>query len=146
MNWIKKVWQGIEIKSKTAREFGFILSGFFFLVPLLASIVGVFVAHKEFHYWLGWPVLGTLALAVNFFLPQLMRLVYHFAMFVAGGISWVIMRLILGILFFLVFAPISIGTRLLGKDILDEKINKNAITYWKKHEPRLSVNQYERLF
>ena len=146
MNWIKKAWQGIEVKPKTAREFGFILSGFFFLAPLLANIVRVFIAHKEFHYWLGWLVLGTLALAVNLFLPQLMRLIYHFAMFVAGGISWVMMRFILGILFFLVFTPIGIVMHFVGKDILGEKIDKNAVTYWKKHEPRLSVDRYERLF
>jgi len=40
-------------------------------------------------------------------------------------------KLILSIIFFLFLSPIAIILRLLGLDLIDKKINKKAITYWK---------------
>ena len=79
------------------------------------------------------------------FIPKLMAFIYHLAMFVAHGISWVVMPVMLGILFYLVLAPISIMMRLLGKDILDQKVDRNAASYWKKHV-QSGRDRYERLF
>lgn len=131
---------------KTVREFGFILTGFFLVFPLLGNAVRVLIAHKEFHYWWGWFVLSILALGINLFVSQFMAFIYHAAMFVAHGISWVVMRLVLGILFYLVLSPLSITMRLFGKDILDQKIDRNAQTYWNKRTPREGVEHYEHLF
>lgn len=131
---------------KTVREFGFILTGFFLVFPFIGMAVRVFITHKEFHYWWGWFVLSILALGINLFVSQFMAFIYHVAMFAAYGISWVVMRLMLGILFYLVLSPLSITMRLLGKDILEQKINRNAQTYWNKRTPREGVERYEHLF
>lgn len=146
MNWIKKAWDEIEIRQKTVREFGFILTGFFLVVPILVNFIRVFFAHKAVHYWPGWLLFGVLALSINLLAPKVMTCVYHAALFAVQPISWVIMRLALGILFYLVFSPVSIIMRLLGKDFLDEKINRNAPTYWKKHVSPSGTDRYERLF
>ena len=140
------MWEEIETNPKTVREFGFILTGFFVLAPLVVSIIRIFFAHQGFHYRLNWLVLAIAAFLINIFLPQVMTLIYHVAIFITHPISWVMMRVMLGILFYVVLSPVSIIMQLLGKDILDQKINKNAASYWKKHTPRANIEGYERLF
>lgn len=146
MNSIKKTWVETSPEPKTVREFGFILAGFLFLFPLLTNLIGILFAHRDFHYWLGWPFLSGTALFLNLFLPSVITLIYRVAMFVAHGISWVTMRFVLAILFYLVLSPISITMRLLGKDFLDQKIDYGATSYWKKRTIKVSREQYERLF
>lgn len=146
MNWIKKTWKGTQATPKVVREFGFILAGFFLLFPLFANLLGMWLARKSFHYWFGWPFLSIAALAINIFLSRFMSLIYRVAMFVARMISEVIMRVLLGILFYLVLSPMGVTMRALGKDLLDEKIDRTSITYWKKRTTRPAREQYERLF
>lgn len=146
LSLIKTTWQKISADSKTVREFGFLLAGFFLLVPLAAKGIGVLFFHKPFHYGWGWLVLGALALSINLFISPLMALIYRIAMFVAQGISWVVMRIALGFLFYGVISPVAILMRLMGKDLLDEKIDRNAKSYWKRREHKPSRLQYEKLF
>ena len=146
MNWIKKTWEEIESKPKTVREFGFILTGFFALAPLAAGAIRFFFAHQEFHFRFGWFFVALVAFLINIFLPRLMGFIYHAAMFVALPISWVMMRLVLALLFYLVLSPVSIIMKLIGKDILNEKIDRSAATHWRKRTPQSNVEAYEHLF
>lgn len=146
MNSIKKVWNEISVDPKTVRTFGFVLSGFLLLFPLSAYLISVVLARESSSYWLGWPVISLASLWVNLFLSFLMRIVYRISMFVAHGISWMVMRLVLGILFYLIVSPLGIAMRLAGKDLLDQKIEPRAETYWKKRPPMPPRSQYERLF
>lgn len=146
MNWIKKKWTGIEIKSKTVREFGFILSGFFLLAPYGVGLIKEWLFHVPLHVWSGWIFLSTLSLLANLLAPKLMKLMFHTAMFVAGGISTVMTQIILFLFFYFVLSPISFTMRIIGKDLLDEKIDLSAKTYWKKRDRLLNREQYERLF
>lgn len=75
-----------------------------------------------------------------------MTLMYQTAMMAAHGISWVVMRVVLAVLFYLVVTPISLVAKWFGKDLLDERIDKTATTYWKKRPARPPRSQYERLF
>lgn len=146
MNSIKKLWQGIRADQKTVREFGFILSGFFLLVPFLVGVIKAFFAHVPFHYWWGWFLLSAVAAGTNLFFPSWTALIYRLAMVFAHGISWVMMRVILGILFYAVLTPIGVVIRLGGKDPLDRKVDRSRATYWHKRSPPPSRERYERLF
>ena len=146
MNLIKKTWEEIKADPKTVREFGFILSGFFLCAPIAVALIKTFFGRQPFHYWWGWLFFSAAALGINLFLASWMALIYRAAMFIAHGISWVMMRVILGILFYLVISPLSIAMRLLGKDLLDEKIDKSAATYWRKRSSQFNRGQYEKLF
>jgi len=48
--------------------------------------------------------------------------------------------------FYFVLSPVSITMQLLGKDILDQKIDLQAASYWKKKTPPPNREQYEKLF
>ncbi len=60
---------------------------------------------------------------------------------VAGYIN---SRIILGILFYLLITPVGVVMRMLGKDLLNKKIDKSAATYWESREvqPTSMKNQF----
>lgn len=63
------------------------------------------------------------------------------------GIGWVNTRLLLGIIFYLVFTPIGVLMRLSGKDMMNRKLDPNASTYWiDKPKVPLRPEDYERQF
>ncbi len=146
MNWIKKQWTVIKAEPKTVREFGFILAGFFLLFPLLTKLLGVWLAHRKFYYWYGWLIFALATFAVNLMLPRAMSFVYRSAMLVAHGISWVVMRVVLGVFFYVIISPISITMRLLGKDLLDEKLEPTRCSYWRPRPKKEGKEHYQRLF
>ena len=49
-------------------------------------------------------------------------------------LGWINTRLILFIIFYLVFTPIGLVMRLFGVDLLDKKIDKNKNSYWRRKE------------
>jgi hypothetical protein len=56
-------------------------------------------------------------------------------------------RILLVIIFYLIFAPVGLFLRLFGKDPLDRKINRSAATYWHHKEKReAAILDYERQF
>lgn len=78
---------------------------------------------------------------------KLFKSLYALWMKFALVLSWVNTRLILFFLFYLVFTPIGLILKLLGKDLLDRKINKADKTYWKKKEiNELGSSSYEKQF
>lgn len=143
---IKKRWNGIEASEKTVSEFGYLLSGFIYFIPLIASLLGVWLKHKPFHYWWGWIVIATIILTLNLASRRIITLIYRSAMMIAGVISWFVMRIVLGIFFYVILSPISIILRLSGKDLLNEKMDQTAKSYWKTRTENTKPERYERLF
>jgi len=82
------------------------------------------------------------AIAAPMALLPLYRLWVKFAM----KLAWFNTRLILGIIFFLVITPVGLLARILGKDLLDQKIDKSATTYWKKKEHNTSPARYGKSY
>lgn len=78
-------------------------------------------------------------------LPVLLKPIYIIWMRFAFILGWVNTRIILIILFYLVFAPIGLAMRLFKVDLLE--ISKKKESYWKKKE-KLDFNplNYERQF
>ena len=139
MNWIKQRWNRISIDSKTVQKFGFILAGILSILGLIAFLRG----HEQ--YWVEWP-LAVLILFLSFSAIRILTYIYRFWMLMAEGISWVLLRLILGVFYYLILSPVGFAMRLFGRDVLDEKIDHEASSYWKKRGEKPAREQYERLF
>jgi len=78
-------------------------------------------------------------------LPILLKPIYIIWMRFAFILSWVNTRIILIILFYLVFAPIGLAMRLFKVDLLERSKKKES--YWKKKEkPDFNPSNYERQF
>jgi len=121
------------------RKFGFILSGILIVLGLIAFLRG----HEQ--YWVEWP-LAVLILFLSFSAIRILTYIYRFWMLMAEGISWVLLRLILGVFYYLILSPVGFAMRLFGRDVLDEKIDREASSYWKKRAGNPAREQYERLF
>ena len=121
------------------RKFGFILSGILIVLGLIAFLRG----HEQ--YWVEWP-LAVLILFLSFSAIRILTYIYRFWMLMAEGISWVLLRLILGVFYYLILSPVGFAMRLFGRDVLDEKIDRAASSYWKKRAGNPAREQYERLF
>jgi polyferredoxin len=79
--------------------------------------------------------------------PVLIKPVFIVLTTIAKGIGWFNTRLLLSLVFYLMMAPIGLIMRLIRKDLLDRKVNKNASTYWhERKEKKLDPKHYERQF
>ena len=125
-----------DVKTSSNRSFGIV----FFVVFLLIALYPITYS-EEIRVWsliisLIFLILGLLKSKI---LTPLNKFWFKFGIFLGKIISPVIM----GIIFFLVVTPIGFIMRLLGKDVLNLKFNKNK-SYWiEKDGPKSKMkNQF----
>ena len=111
------------------RTFGFVFAGAFALFGLLPLLRG-----KPVRLWCLAISAGFVltALAVPVILHPLNRVWVRFGVLI-GKIT---NPLITGLMFFVVFTPVALILRLLGKDPLRLKFDRAAATYWIPRNPR----------
>jgi hypothetical protein len=79
--------------------------------------------------------------------PVLIKPIFIVLTTIAKGIGWFNTRLLLSLVFYGLMTPIGLIMRLLRKDLIDQKINKNASTYWhERKEKKLDPKHYEKQF
>ena len=79
-------------------------------------------------------------------MPGVAKIFHRGWMTFAFALGYVNSRIILTLIFFLVFVPYGIISRVLGRDPLDLR-GKNRDSYWHRREnPRQEREQFERLF
>ena len=126
-----------EIKLGSNRSFGIV----FFIVFVLIAIYPI-INQGELRIWsliisLFFLVLG---LSNSKILTPLNKLWFKFGLFLGKIISPIVM----GIIFFVVVTPIGLVMRMLGKDVLNLKLNKKMTSYWiEKDGPKSKMkNQF----
>ena len=109
---------------KELRSFGLIMAG------MIALIFGLIIP------WLWnivlplWPwIVSSIFLISAIAAPAVLRPVFIVWMKVGHVLGWINTRLLLGIVFYLVIAPTGIVLKLLGKDPLKRKYDKNGLSY-----------------
>ena len=125
-----------EIKISSNKSFGIVFFGFFLLVSFYPL-----VNDENIRYWtlfvsLIFLILGLLNSRV---LTPLNKIWFKFGIL----LSKIISPLVMGIIFFLVVTPIGLLMKMLKKDLLNLKFNKNK-SYWiEKSEPKSKMkNQF----
>lgn len=81
-------------------------------------------------------------LASGLLFPILLKPLFIVFSYIGFGLGWVMTRVILSILFFLVITPISLISRLFRKRYLQTDMRKNESTYWEKHRERTTSNEH----
>jgi len=72
---------------------------------------------------------------------------YHHWMKVVGCIGMTITSIIMIFLFYLIFAPVGLFIKLMGKDLLNSKLNPEASSYWiDKHQKPFNKEDYEKQY
>lgn len=121
------------------RKFGVVL-------VLVFSALGALLWHRHrlgdaaFGAWLG---VGGLALIAGLVRPRLLRPIYRGAMTGSFHVGQVVGRVLLFVFFFLVLTPLGLLLRLMGKDLLQLRRDRNRQSYW---EPARPDTPLDRLF
>lgn len=90
---------------------------------------------------------STAFVALSIIFPLLLKPVHKVWMSLAIILGWVMTRVILIILFYLVVTPTGLLVRLCGKDLLNLTYDKNAKSYWiKRKGVTLDKKRYENQF
>jgi len=132
---------------KTLREFSQVWMFFLgmVLVPLVLFDVGWFAR-------LGTPaavVLWCLAVAgrlVGMLRPGWLRWLFVGMSLVAWPIGWTVSHVALLLIYYFVFTPVALFFRLIGRDALERRLDRQAPTYWETHNPDHGLAGYLRQF
>ena len=137
---IKHEIQIIDKSAKSIRKFGFILAGLF-------VAVSAFLLYKENSIWIVFAISGFITAIISFLIPKLLTPIYLILTVFSTVIGYFVSKIILSLMFIIFFVPVGLFTRLVGKDLLNKKIDRSSTTYWlKKETPAPPKEQYERLF
>jgi hypothetical protein len=90
---------------------------------------------------------GLLFITSGFFIPHTLKYVYMAWMCFAVVFGYFMSRVILSLIFIVLFIPVGLITRILRKDLLKEKWDINAQSYWikkemKQYDPQSAEKQY----
>lgn len=122
------------------KKFGITMGIAFFVITLL-----ILSRHK--HSPLPPLTISVMFFILAFIMPSLLKPVYISWMKLAFILGWINTRLILLIIFYLIFTPFGLAMKLLRIDLLDRKIDKAKESYWKKKEQReFNLLNYEKQF
>ena len=77
-----------------------------------------------------WAAAGAVVISLTFFNLPALKKFYTVWMKVAGVIGHVVTTVVLSVLFYVLFGTVGIALRLLGKDILDERMDRSRKSYW----------------
>ncbi len=117
--------KSIQATTKELRKFGLTMGVF------LLMIAG-FTFWNQRPSFLYFAQIGGGFALIGLAVPILLKPIYKVWMAFAIVMGFVMTRVILAILFFGLFTPMALAAKFLGKDLLDERCDKNAITYWVK--------------
>ena len=108
------------------------------------AVLNLYVRHRP-----GLGAVFALAAAaiggVGLIRPRAIEAVFYVATVVTMPIGWVVSRILLASLFFVVFTPIALLFRVIGRDKLVRRFDSRAETYWRPREqpddPRSYLHQ-----
>lgn len=118
-------------RKQELRKFGYVMGGF---VALIFGLLLPWLWSARWPHW-PWIVAGIFFLVATVF-PVALSLVYKYWMRVGDVLGWINTRIILGIVYILVFSPLGFLMRILGKDTLQKKWNGDLQTYRINKMPR----------
>ncbi len=123
--------------TKELRTFLLIWVGIFTVVALLPLLGG-----GEIRYWS--VAVAILAGAVALIKPSLAEEFYKLWIKVGDFIGGIVSKVILFVLFYLIFTPIALMLKLLGKDLLRKKVDRSQTSYWieRDTQPQSMKNQF----
>jgi hypothetical protein len=137
---LKEEFKLIKETKKDLRKFG-----------LTVGIVLLFIAALLFNFektsWIYFGAAGLYLLLNGFFFPRTLKPFNKLWMGLAIVLGFVMSRVILTILFYIILTPVSFIAKIFGKKFMPLKFDKSANTYWEKRSViQKKQIDYERQF
>ncbi|HZW38403.1 MAG TPA: SxtJ family membrane protein [Ignavibacteriaceae bacterium] len=137
---LKEEFNNIKETDKDLRKFGFTIGIFLIIV---AGIIYLWKGNLNYYLLL----IAFLLIIPALLFPMILKPLNRVWMGLGIVLGWFTSRIILTLLFFLVITPIAFIVKILGKDFLNLKYEKNSSSYWiKKEVKENSKIEYERQF
>ena len=92
--------------------------------------------------WAVGPVVALVGLAV----PKALKPLFIALTVIAWPIGMVIGTVLLGLTYYVVVTAVGLGFKLLGKDPMHRRFDRDAATYWIRRPQRTDVSRYFRQF
>lgn len=132
--------KNIKSTKKELRQFGIVMGVAF-------GLLGVLLLWRQKDYYSYLFFISTAFFILGIILPAILKPIQKAWMSVAILMGFVMTRVILSILFFLVTTPMAFAARLFGKQFLNLKIDKSQKSYWNYREmEELKQSDYEKQF
>lgn len=132
--------KNIKTSKKEIRSFG-ITFGIIFLI-----IAGFLYYHEKYSFQL-FIYLASSFFCLGFIFPIVLKPFYIVWMIFAVILGWLMTRVIISLLYYIIITPIGLFLRIIGKDLLDLKEQKNKKSYWNIRNSEEEKNQnYEKQF
>jgi saxitoxin biosynthesis operon SxtJ-like protein len=123
------------------REFGL-------LVGAITSAIGGWWLYRGRFGAAAWPLLlvGPSLIVLGVLFPAALRYPYRIWMRLAEGMSFVMTRVTLGIVFFAVVTPIGLLRKIAGGDPLRRRAHPAGSYWWPYSERQRDPKHYEKMF
>ena len=131
--------KNIKTSRKDLRSFGYTMGIILFIIS-----AGLFYYSNYLYQNLA--IIGAIFIGLGAVIPIILKPAYLLWMIFAVILGWVMTRVILSIIFYIIITPIGLITRFLGEDFLNIKKIKND-SYWNNRDSSEELNQnYEKQF
>ena len=132
--------RNIKSDKSDLRKFGITMG-------IILTLLGGLFLWREKGYFIYFFILAAAFIIPGLVLPAALRPAHKGWMTLSILLGWVMTRVILSVLFYLVVTPTRCLARLFGKQFLDLKIDNNIESYWIQREKQpLNKTDYERQF
>ncbi len=116
-------------------------------IGLFLVIVGLFLFFRKNDHAVTVGIIGIGFLGIGLVLPIILRPFFILWMSLAAVMGFIMTRVILSLVFYLIFTPVGLVLRLLRKDLLNRKIEPDRQSYWELrledgYDPKNSEKQY----
>jgi hypothetical protein len=131
--------KNIQTTNKDIRSFGI-------TIGIILFIISAMLLYYENELYQLIAIIASIFIGLGLILPILLKPIYLVWMIFAVILGWIMTRVILSIIFYLIMTPIGLITRLVGEDFLDmKKLDSNS--YWNKRDSSKELSQdYEKQF
>ena len=131
--------KNIKTSPKDIRSFGITIGIIFFIIATI-----LFYYDKTLYQSIA--IIGATFVGFGIIIPIILKPIYIAWMIFSVILGWIMTRVILSIVFYLIIIPIGLITRLLGEDFLELKKSK-VDSYWNQRDRNIEINQdYEKQF
>ena len=131
--------KNIQTGKKNLKDFGL-------TIGIILLVIAVFLYFKQSNLHNVLLYIAGFFIVSAFILPIILKPFYLIWMVFAVLLGWVMTRLVLSLLFFIIITPIGIVLRLAGKDFLKIK-NSDQNSYWNSRNSEIEKNRdYEKQF
>ena len=127
---IEKI-KNIKTNKEEIRKFGFLIGG-----VLIA--ISIFMLWKAFSQYQMVFIIGVSFILLGLIIPKILKPVYIIWMTFATILGWIMTRVILTILFYLIVMPIGLIARIFGTKFLDLSWHNDNESYWNKRDKAVS--------